>query len=413
MNDNLVKSEINWYNPSLVLFVGIISCAVRVLLKLGVGFEVQSPLLTGDGFHNIGDAGYAIAALFIMWIVRWKRGVLHAGENMGVMFQFFVAAILALLALYIAEQSALGLIACPSCERAVQSVFPFVPTFETHKEDPGSYLLIMAAILVSITISWFASEYHIRAGIISEYPTLITIGKETRSDMQIECSIFAGFLGEYLFGLSWIQYVFGLIVAVLILRTAWELFLEANNTFLQASIGKEFVAGITTLVESTYGIERIVKLETYPVLQAARVKVWVETRCGAESNEDIKNALRARIREFTIANGFSECRADMFFQLPDNDWHREVFAIIKSEDDCQIAPGFAHATHLRVCDVEYGKFVSGEDIATPYSITQLGLTLTEKHVRTYHAFAEVEEVRFELGLVQVKVVSPASLIPPQ
>lgn len=402
-----------WFDPSLVLGIGILACLVRVGLKLGVGFSANSTLLTGDGFHNIGDVGYELAALFIMWIVHWKRHVMHAGENMGVMFQFGVAWLLAFLAIYIGYQSVLGLYPCASCEASVRSVFPFIPLFVPHKEDSGTYGVIMLALAISIAISWYSSAYHIKAGSVSGYATLVTIGKETRSDMLIECSILAGFVGQYLFDAPWIEYVFGIAVMFLILRTAWELFSEANNTFLQVSIGGAFVDGVTALVMSTYGIGRIVKLETYPVLQAARVKVWVETRGGAEANEDIRSALESRIRAFAREKGFPECRPDIFFTMPHNDWHRVVYALWKDGDTCIVAPNIASATHVRVCDVEHGEVVSAEDIVAPKDADTLATLLTRKHVRCYRAFKEDSAVLGVLEPTGVTYKSTPTITPPR
>lgn len=408
MNKNISR----WCDPSLALFIGLLACLIRVAIKLGVGFGTHSPLLSGDGFHNIGDAGYLLAAFLIMWIVKWKRDVMHAGENMGVMFQFAVAWILAVFALFIGYQSLLGLFPCETCESAVRSVFPFIPKFTARKLETDALYAIVIALGASVAISYGAAKYHIHAGKVSGYGTLVTIGKETQSDMLVECLILGGIIGEYFFGQPRIEYFGGIIVAGLIFRTAWELFIEANDSFLQVSIGGKFVEDITALVGGTRGIERIVKLEVYRILQAVRVKVWVETGGGAEANEDIQDALMARIRAYANEHGFSECRPDVFFSIPDDHWHREVYAIVKDHPLCFVAPTLLRATHLRICDVEHGEVVSGEDIPAPKNEEVLIALLKQKHVRTYRSWCEGAEIRAKLSHAEIVYSPTPTLNPP-
>jgi len=400
-----------WFDPSFALTVGLIACVVRVALKIGVGLFVGSVVLTGDGFHNLGDAGYLIAAFLIMWIVKWKRDVMHAGENLGVMFQFIVAWILAGLACYIFYQSLMGLFPCPACEHAVQSIFPFIPKVAPRQLEAHAFAAIMATLAISIAISWGLARYHIKAGMVSGYGMLITIGKETESDMLVEIAMLVGFTGVFVFGAPWLEYLGGVVVAYFIFHTAWELFVEAHNTFVQASVGGEFVEDVHAIVNSTYGVTRIVKLEAYLVLQAIRVKVWIETAGSAEANEDIQSALEERITAYAHEHDYSECRPDVYFALPDNGSHRDVYAVVKNDKGCFAAPSYCQATHLRICDVEYGEVVSAEDIPAPKE-SELVRLLCEKHVSTYRAWSACSSLKKRLAEASIAFLETPTIVPP-
>ena len=401
-----------WLLPSVVLSIGLIAILLRVGIKLGVGIPLNSPLLTGDGFHNIGDAGYVLGALLIMWIMKWKRDVMHAGENMGVMFQFAVAWVLLGLAGFIAYYSLLGLLPCPACEETVRGIIPFIPEFTPRSPENSSLGLIVIALVASIALSLSASSYHIHAGKKANYATLVTVGKETRSDALIECSILAGFAGEYFFAMPAIEYLFGVIVAGLITHTAWELWKEANDTFLQISLGKEFVSGIEELARSTCGVRKIVKLETYPVLRAARIKIWLETEGGAEANEDIQYALEERIRVFAKEKDFSECRPDVYFQLPEDRWHRVAYTLTRRDGEEIVAQGLSDATVICVCDVPHDEEIRGTDDPAPKDTALLLEFCARKEVSMYRSFQENAEIVEALQKAGIRYRQTPTLLPP-
>lgn len=381
-----------WFAPKNIFRISIALCILRVAIKIGVGLLIASPLLIGDGVHNIGDAGVLIAAYWVIWFMENTKGGVYGADNLPAIFQLGVATSMGVLAVWIAKESIVGLFG-----QAARSI------------DASSLLVIILAIATSVLISLSASSYQRHSG----EPTLVTAGEEMRGDALIECSILAGFVGEYFFSAPWIEYIFGLVVVVLIGKTAWEMAVEAKNTLLQVSLGNTFEDGIRSLVSSTCGVGEIVKLETYPVLRAARIKVWVLTQGGAEANEDIKGALKDRIREYAAKQGYTKCRPDVFFDLPDKDWHRVAYALTDDGEHCFVADRLEEADLLRICAVEYGEVVSAEDVPAPKTTDELIVLMRTKHVHTYRAWEEDVETVEKLRAAGVTYIETPTIVPPQ
>ncbi|OGZ07415.1 MAG: hypothetical protein A3C93_03735 [Candidatus Lloydbacteria bacterium RIFCSPHIGHO2_02_FULL_54_17] len=381
-----------WFRPRVVFHVSIFLYILRVVIKIGVGLAFASPLLVGDGVHNIGDAGVLLAAYWVIWFIANKSRGIYGPDNLPALFQLSIAVLMGVLAFWVGTASIEGLMN-PGARHL----------------DLSSLGVVSLTMVVSVAISLGAGAYQVRSG----EPTLVAAGKEMRGDALIECSILAGFLGEYLFSSSSIEYGFGLVVVFLIGKTAWEMGSEAKNTLLQVSLGEAFEEGIRALVSSTYGVGETVKLETYPVLQAARIKVWVLTQGGAEANEDIREALRERIREYAEGHGHSESRPDVYFALPDPDWHRVLYALVNEGGMCFVAPNIENADMLRVCAIENGEIVSGEDIPAPKTLDEFLALVRSKHIRVYRAWNEKETVVSALHKYGVHYKKTPTILPPE
>lgn len=366
-------------------------CALRVLIKVVVGISIASPILIGDGVHNVSDAGIVGAAWLVLWYLKNKPDGMYAAENLIVLVQGAIAVIMVAAAVWVGIESTLGLFA------------PKVREYEV-----SSLGIIVLVIAISVSLSLFTGEYLIRSG----RDAFVSAGKEIRGDAWIECSILIGFAGEYFWAAPRIQYVAGIAVAILVLVSAREMLTEAKNIILQIRISKDFEEGILALVLSTYGTGSISKLETYHVPDGIRVKLFLLTQGGAEANEDIRHAVKERIRLYAHSRGHDHCRCDVEFALPKEDWHRNVCAIMKGDPAATIAPSIARANALRICDVEYGEVVSVEDVLLPQSTTSLIALLKDKHVRTYRAWNESPEFIEALTRANILYEPATTIVPP-
>lgn len=380
-----------WFEPKIVFRLSIALYLLRVAIKIGVGLLIASPLLVGDGVHNMGDVGVLLAAYWVIWFIANKSRGIYGPDNLPALFQLSIALFMGALALWVGKESIEGLLGS-----------------DARQLDLSSLGVVALTMTASIAISLLTGAYQVRSG----EATLVAAGEEMKGDAWIECSILAGFIGEYLFASSAIEYAFGLVVVFLIGKTAWAMGVEAKNTLLQVSLGEEFEKGIRDLVSSTYGVGEIVKLETYPVLQAARIKVWVLTQGGAEANEDIREALRERIRDYALLYGHAECRPDVYFALPDPDWHRVIYALVESGGVAFVAPRLRDATTLRICAIENGEMVSGEDVPAPKGTDELLALIRSKRIRSYRAWNEENAVIGALRVSGVIYKKTPTILPP-
>lgn len=382
-----------WFAAKNVFRIAIALCTLRVAVKIGVGLLIASPLLVGDGVHNIGDTGVLVAAYWVDWFIRNRGENMYGKDNLPAVFQLVIAGLMGFLACLIARSSFLGLL-----------------SGETPRTlDASSLLIVGTAIAVSVLISITASAYQIR----SRVPTLVAAGTEMRGDALIECSILLGFVGEYFWNAPRVEYFAGLCVVLLIGKTAWKMGIEAWNCLFQVSISEAFEEGVRSLVLSTYGVDEIEKLETYPsLLKGVRIKVWVCTRGGSGTNEDLKFALKKRLCDYALRNGYPNCDPDVFFARSNSRWHRVAYAVVENDGCVIVASDFNRATQLRVCDVEYGEVAMAWDVEMPESIESLVALLIEKHVSIYRSWDEEEGVVKALKSAGINYLSAPTLTPP-
>ena len=99
-------------SPFTVMVLVLVMYIVKVAVKLSVGGYVNSPMITGDGWHNVADIFEALVVIGALVISRLPKSEDYQFGRMGIesLFSVLVGGWLCIMALNIGAHSVFGLI---------------------------------------------------------------------------------------------------------------------------------------------------------------------------------------------------------------------------------------------------------------------------------------------------------------
>ena len=349
--------------PVLGLIAGMY--ALKVALKLGVGTSIGSPMITGDGSHNLADlVETALVGVAVYVSSRPPNERYPFGrKNVESVVRALIGLGLLYTALHFAAVSAAGLLSyAPALDARVRGFLPIgLPRHEPLRMDAAVLPWVLSITAVSAALSFLCSPYEIRAGRKGGHASMIAAGKEMRGDGLIELAILAGVGAEYLFNAAWLEYPFGLLVAAIIAHSGRELFMEGWHALLQHSLGKDVEAAVRETCVSLRGIAAVEQVTTFPVGSLAVCIAKILTDAPADAHDDLKKALKAHLAARLAELGHEETEFHLRFSNTPPEHHREAYAaIVQVRDGAKvmaIAPDLACATHFLICDVVRGEIV--------------------------------------------------------
>jgi cation diffusion facilitator family transporter len=370
-------------NPFFVMGVVILMYVIKATLKITVGTRINSPMIAGDGWHNLADIFEALAVIAVIFVARMPSSAEYpfGRKNIEFFTKLLIGAGLGFMAVRFAVSSVVGLLALwPEADEAVRSLLP-LPAHEPLIMNHATFPWVVGITAGSVLLSVLVSRYQIFVGKHTGHASLVADGEETASDGRIEAVVLLGVLGEYVFQAAWIEYPLGLVVAFLIGRTGAELFLDGWRVLLQHSIGTEHEAAIRSLCARTPGVIDIARLKTFRVGPTAVCMLTVVTRHNNGACAHIKYGIEHAVREYILEQDFQCCEIDIEFRQPDPQRHRVAYGVVKSDLGAVIAPTLGSATHLAICDVEHGKVVRAT--LEPQPADPVQMLVTKRVVRLY------------------------------
>jgi cation diffusion facilitator family transporter len=397
-------------DPTSVMALVVVMYVVKAVLKISIGSRIHSPMISGDGFHNLADLLEAFAVIAVILVSRKPSSKHYPFGQKNIEFFTSLAIGLGLLVMSVqfALKSAVGLLhVFPEADHLLRAYLP-LPAHEQLVMDAGTFPWALAVTLGSVVLSFLVGRYQIAIGRASGHASLIADGEETVSDGTIESVTAAGVLGEYLLHLAWLEYPLGLLVALLIARTGWHLFIGAVRVLLQHSIGVEHDACIRELAGQVPGVLAVKEVKTFQVGHAAVCMLNVVTKAGALALPHVKYGVELAVENYVLEAGFKECELHVRFERPDPQYKRVAFAVTKKDGVTVIAPSIAEATHFRFCDEEEGTFVRIKEEPVPVDPIFL---LVEKRVAQLYLFSSAPLVVPELGVKGIEVVQAVSYLP--
>lgn len=408
------KPEIPWWrrladlpvlrNPLVVTGIVAFLYTIKAAAKIGIGGWINSPTITGDGFHNIADVLECVAIGVVVFIAARSatESYPYGRKNMEWFTSLAIGIGLCLAAGKFMIDCVIGLLSfLPSLDAAVRSVIN-LPALELVHIDGSNFGWVVALTLGSFALSQALSRYQIIVGKRTGHASLIANGEETASDGLIEAVTLVGVVMQFLTGWRVLEYILGLLVAVMILRTARELFVSGARVLLQHSLGREHESHIASACLSVQGVSGVHGLKTFQVGHTAVVMVTCESLCDAVGMTYVKTAVEAAITKYLLAEDSDFKGADVHvkMQRPDPRRHREGYAITLDAAGATLASSLERATHLAVCDIEHDDIVRSKVI--PLAGADLAGILAEKRVQAVHVFGAGERVR---GLATVPVIT--------
>jgi cation diffusion facilitator family transporter len=396
-------------DPTVVMALVILMYLAKAAFKITVGTHIHSPMIAGDGYHNLADLLEAAAVIVVIFVSMRPSTQQYPFGRKNVEFFTSLAIGLGLLAMscQFALKSVVGLLhMAPELDTAVRAVLP-LPVHEQLMMDSATFPWALAVTACSVILSFVVGRYQVAIGRKSGHASMVADGEETLSDGTIESVTVAGVLGEYLLHLPWLEYPLGLIVAFLIARTGRELFVSAWRVLLQHSIGVEHESRIRELTRQVPGVLDVTELKTFQVGHIAVCMMSVTSRAGALAVPHVKYGIEHAVECYVLAQEFKECELHIRFTRPDPQYRRVAFAAIKEGELLVIAPSLDQATHLLICDQEEGEFVRIKAERSPADSVSF---LVEKRVAQLYVFADCGQPGPEDDRLSVRGISVTAAV---
>lgn len=273
--DPLIREKYGY----LGAFVGIIVNLSLFAMKLTVGLLMRSISVTADAFNNLSDTASSVITL-----LGFKLGNMPADEGHPYghgRLEYFSGLIVSVLVLYVGFQflfSSLRRILHPE-----PLSFQWIPI-----------VLLTASILAKV---WMASFNH-QLGKRIHSTALKATALDARGDVMISSTVVVGLLISH--WMNWqIDGFIGLFVAVMILKSAFELIQETINPLIGDKQDPELVRAIEqTMLESDeiYGVHDTVTHNYGPNTVMATIHVEVRDDISILSIHDIVDDLEKKVK---------------------------------------------------------------------------------------------------------------------
>jgi cation diffusion facilitator family transporter len=386
---NLAKIKALATDPFIVMWLVVGMYVIKAFCKIGLGHSINSPMIAGDGFHNVADILEALAVLVVIWVSRRPASDDYPFGKKNVEFFTSLAIGAALLAMgaNFAIQSISGLLSIfPAIDQAVRSIIP-LPVHEPLIMGAGTFPYVVGLTVASVVLSFAVSRYQIAIGKSSGHASLIADGEETASDGRIELITLVGVLAEYFFHAPWLEYPLGLVIAGFIAHTGKELFMAAIRVLLQHSIGADHEKAIKDRCLAMAGVDDLSSLKTFQIGSTAVCMATIVTEHSTSTIAQIKYGLEHHLKEYLLTAGFKDCELHLKFQKPEPHRHRIAFAVQANDQQMIVVPRLAEASHIIICDVEHGDIVRSKQEAKPEGgAREVGDFLKRKRVTDFYLF---------------------------
>lgn len=335
--------------------ISVIQYLLKGLTKIGVGMAIASPMIMGDGYHNLGDIAQA---LLIMGGVALRnhavKGYPYKLKEVETALTALVGFFLSYTAIKIGGSSVIGLVAqAPSLDHTLRAHLPlpaYQPVLVDRKLLWPLIGLMGGSVLVSLIMSWL----QIRAGKLNGEAAVVADAKETRADAGVELMTLIGVILVQAFGWRWAEHVLGVVVALFVLHTAYEIGRPSIDTFLKRSLGEAVEKQLIDAVMHVYGVESTNEPVTFRIGRGLAVcNLTVVTRHEAARHRGLRFALEQALTKVLLeVEDIREVDLHLVLEEPPSETHRVAYACVQRDHSSyRIVRNVGEATHLLICDI--------------------------------------------------------------
>ncbi len=277
-SDNIDNAAIRERYGYLGSSVGILVNLGLFILKLAVGLLMNSISVTADAFNNLSDMASSIITM-----VGFKLGNRPADEGHPYghgRLEYFSGLLVSVLVLYVGIQFLVT-----SVQRILDPsplVFQWIP---------------LILLIISIFSKVWISGFNRKIGDRINSSALKASALDARGDVFISSTVVLGLLVSRLSGWQ-IDGFLGLFVAVMILRSAWELIGETLNPLLGAQEDGELIARMDEILLSSpevFGVHDTVTHNYGPTTVFATTHVEVRDNISVTDIHDIIDGLEKQV----------------------------------------------------------------------------------------------------------------------
>jgi cation diffusion facilitator family transporter len=273
-------------NQSMVAaWVSLISNIFLTVIKLIVGLIFRSQVLVADGVHNAGDVIASAATLGSMHISKRPPDEDHPyGHGKAeVIGAGFVAIVLAIAAIYIAYHS-------------IEVLF---------QPLPKAHVIAFIAAIVSLIWKQALYVYTLRIGKQVNSKGLIATAHDHLADvygsLAAVVGIGLGLIGE-LGDIPYLAYgdpIAGFIVALLVMKLAYDMGRETIDVLMEKSIDVEQIREFSTLIQSFPQVKRInrIRAREHGHYLIVDIRIAIDAALSIQQGHDISKQIKQTLME--------------------------------------------------------------------------------------------------------------------
>lgn len=237
---------------------------VLTTAKLGVGWLTGSQAITADGLNNATDVLGSIAVLYGLKVAQRPADEDHryGHERAEGVAALIVATIMGLVSINVGVS-------------AIQSIFRPAGTPEAW----GLWVALAAAVVMLVMY-----RYNLGLARRTGSKALEAAAYDHRSDALTSLGAAAGIIGAQ-FGLTWADPLAGLVVAVMVARTAWEIGSEAAHMLMDGFDDVDKLKALRREVKQVEGVTKVRDLRCRQLGASVAVDVTVLVPCHLSVTE--------------------------------------------------------------------------------------------------------------------------------
>ncbi|MFC3039543.1 cation diffusion facilitator family transporter [Virgibacillus xinjiangensis] len=235
-------------------WLSIAAYLILSALKLVAGYIGQSDALKADGLNNTTDVIASIAVLIGLKISRKPPDEDHhyghyRAETIASLFAAFVMMFV-----------------------GIQVIFDTIQKIISG-ESSQPHLMTAWVAVGSAVIMFGVYFYNLRLSKKVQSSALYAAAQDNRSDALVSIGAFVGIIGAQL-GLFWLDPLAGLVVGVIICKTAWDIFKEATHT-LTDGFDENRIQKILTSIEEDPEVKEVVDIKGRIVGNYAFIEITI------------------------------------------------------------------------------------------------------------------------------------------
>ncbi|MFD1037636.1 cation diffusion facilitator family transporter [Virgibacillus byunsanensis] len=263
--DNLKKGE----KGALISIVAYLFLAVTKLIIAHLG---DSEALRADGLNNSTDVVASIAVLIGLKISRKPPDEDHhyghyRAETVASLFAAFIMVTV-----------------------GIQVIFGTFRTIVTNEIGQPSMLTAWTALGAAI-IMFIVYRYNLRLSRKIQSSSLYAAAQDNRSDALVSIGAFVGIIGSQ-FGLYWLDPLAGLLVGIIICKTAWDIFKDSTHTLTDGFDEKQ-IKKIRTSIERNPDVKKVidVKGRIHGNQEFIEITILVDSKLNVQEGHDITDRI--------------------------------------------------------------------------------------------------------------------------
>ncbi|WP_058303045.1 cation diffusion facilitator family transporter [Gorillibacterium timonense] len=235
--------------------LSIVAYLFLAALKLTVGIWTGSDALRADGLNNTTDIAASLAVLIGLRISRKPPDSDHRyGHNRAETIAALTASLIMIAVGVQVMVDAIGKLRTPSVE------------------SPD--LIAAWTALFGAAVIYAVYRYNLRLSRRLNSSALRAAAQDNRSDALVSTGAFVGIIGSR-FGLPWLDPLTAVIVALLICKTAWEIFRDTSHN-LTDGFDESELSRIRATIQETPGVISVKDLKARNLGNNTLVDVTLE-----------------------------------------------------------------------------------------------------------------------------------------